>query len=152
LRFSHLSLCLFMLAATLWGADPFVGTWKINLQKSTGPGVPKEEVATISEDGDNLRVSLKGINRNGNPFSTVFLSPKAGGPVKYLEGNPGQAVFRTEERVDASTRKRYTKVEGKLINTTTMHVSPDGNTYTVQQQGSNRQGDKIDALAVYDRQ
>ena len=63
--FSVRLLVSFGLAVSAWGADPLVGTWKVNPEKSkvsTGKPEPKEEVVRIEEQGANLLVSVKGTS------------------------------------------------------------------------------------------
>jgi len=50
MRYAKLAFALLGLAAVLIAADPFAGTWKLNLEKSkykTG-SPPKEQTATIA--------------------------------------------------------------------------------------------------------
>ena len=56
-------------AATGFGADPNLGTWKLNVAKSRyspGPG-PKSEIATFEQVGTDVRMKLDRIDANGKP-------------------------------------------------------------------------------------
>ena len=41
MRLSKSVPALFIISASLWGADPFVGTWKLNIEKSNFGSGPK---------------------------------------------------------------------------------------------------------------
>jgi hypothetical protein len=60
MRYAKLAFALLGLAALLIAAEPFAGTWKLNLEKSkykTGTA-PKEQTLTITEAGSDLVPSL----------------------------------------------------------------------------------------------
>jgi hypothetical protein len=77
-------VCLFLsfgLAVSAWGADPFVGTWKVNTEKSkasTGQPGAKEEVVKIEEQGGNLLVTIKGTSAAGKAYSDQYTVPRKG--------------------------------------------------------------------------
>lgn len=68
---------------SLLAADPWVGTWKVNVKKSKFvPGRElKEGTLTIAEQGDDIALTLKGTGGNGQPVSAVYTIPsKVGSP------------------------------------------------------------------------
>src|SRR3954454_14291168 len=87
---------------TLWAADPFVGTWKVNTAKSkfkTGAG-PKEQTLVISESGGNVDIAVKGTSADGKPIATHYTIPSGGGQGKVIEsvydGVSGTRASQTE--------------------------------------------------------
>jgi hypothetical protein len=55
-------------------SDPLIGTWKLNLAKSTyspGPS-PRSQSATFQAEGKGLRETLEAMNAQGNQ-RTAFL-------------------------------------------------------------------------------
>ena len=65
--------------------------------------------------------------------------------------NPnGDVVALT--RVDASTNRTVTKKDGKVTTTLTGVVSSDGKTLTLTAKGTSATGQKVDSVAVYDKQ
>ena len=63
---------LFILSfpGTIWAADPIVGVWKTDLEKSSFPadqqGI-KEDINTYREiEGDLIELSIKTINPDGS--------------------------------------------------------------------------------------
>jgi hypothetical protein len=50
------------------GVDPYIGTWKLNLEKSTSTRpLPKSRTATWAVEGQNLTVTVEGVEANGQP-------------------------------------------------------------------------------------
>lgn len=69
MRYTKLVLMLLGLAAVLVAADSFVGTWTLNPATAKfKTGVPpKDQTVTISEEGGNLHVVIKGTSSGGQP-------------------------------------------------------------------------------------
>ena len=67
MHWTKLFLALLGLAATLCAADPFVGTWKMNMAKTkyTSGVPPKEQTVTISEMGGNVIGKVTGTAADG---------------------------------------------------------------------------------------
>jgi hypothetical protein len=55
-------------------SDPLIGTWKLNLAKSTySPGpAPKSQTTNVQAEGQIHRLTITGIDAAGNPISVVF--------------------------------------------------------------------------------
>src|SRR5215475_3269778 len=62
-----LTLALFFLGAALCFADdPQMGTWKLDEAKSKfAPGVPKNHTVVIEAAGDNVKITVDGIDKDG---------------------------------------------------------------------------------------
>jgi hypothetical protein len=56
------------------GVDPLIGTWKLNLEKSTSTGLtpPKSQINTWSREGQTLIDTAEGVDAQGQPFKLVF--------------------------------------------------------------------------------
>jgi hypothetical protein len=151
MRYAKLAFALFGLAATLVAADPFAGTWKLNLEKSkykTGTA-PKEQTATIAETGSDLEVTISGTAADGTATMSHYTVPAQGGEGKIIQ-SPYEAV--SGKRIGPNEREvRYSK-GGKVILTTHNTVSADGKTVTVHVKGTSIQGQPVDAVVVYDKQ
>src|SRR4051812_21213053 len=92
---THMAVCRAMylcamlaIGSTLWAADPFVGTWKLDLAKTTtippNPTTPqpKQVTLTVKEQGDHRSVTVEGTNADGSPLRDGFTIPITGGPGK----------------------------------------------------------------------
>ena len=139
------------LAALLIAAEPFAGTWKLNLEKSkykTG-SPPKEQTATIAEAGSDLEVTISGTAADGTATMSHYTVPAKGGEGKIID-SPYEAV--SGKRIGPNEREvRYSK-GGKVVLTTHNTVSADGKTVTVNVKGTSAQGQPVDAVVVYDKQ
>jgi hypothetical protein len=67
-------LAFLALTGTLQAADPFVGTWKLNVAKSkpapAQPGMSvKEQTIVIQETGERYETTVKGTLENGAAMS-----------------------------------------------------------------------------------
>jgi hypothetical protein len=151
MRYAKLAFALFGFAAVLIAAEPFAGTWKLNLEKSkykTG-SPPKEQTATIAEAGSDLEVTISGTAADGTATMSHYTVPAEGGEGKIIQ-SPYEAV--SGKRIGPNEREvRYSK-GGKVILTTHNTVSADGKTVIVNVKGTSAQGQPVDAVVVYDKQ
>src|SRR3954469_7682315 len=84
-------LCLFVflgLTNSLLAADPFIGTWKLNVGKSKPAPAPpgmavKEETLVIEEITERYEVTVKATQENGSAISARYSHPLKGGLVTY---------------------------------------------------------------------
>jgi hypothetical protein len=73
-------------AATLVAADPFAGTWELNVAKSKyKTGAPnKEGTIVITESGSDLDVSTTATSADGAPISAHYTVAAKGRRQNYL--------------------------------------------------------------------
>src|SRR5450756_322703 len=114
--------------------DPFVGTWKLNLAKSTfDPGPPPKSRTLKMEPAPNgLKHIRDEINAQGQSahVETVFTFDGKEYP------NPGNAqppATIAATRINGSSYETVTRVNGKLTITERATASPDGKTRTSTQ-------------------
>ena len=144
-------IALLALAAPLFAADPFVGTWKLDPAKSkyTAGTAPKDVTIVIEEQGDNLQVTATGSYQDGSPISVKYTVPKAGGAGTVQEG-PFDAI--TSKRVSARAREnRYSKNGKEIISRRTV-ISQNGKTLRVTAKGTDAQGKPVAGVDVLDKQ
>jgi len=131
--------------------NPFVGTWKLNLAKSTDPGAfPKEETLTVQLAGDQRRVTIEGTATNGSPISFKYEVPDKGGAGKVLAGGPYDGV--SGKRIDDDTREVTYLRGGKEVLRLRTVVSKDGTTMRLTVEGSDAQGKPFSGVAGFERQ
>ena len=118
------------------GPNPLIGTWKVNLAKSTySPGPPPKSPATrtYTQNGDGLKlVSSGGVNADGSAQTTLSWAAHFDGKDYPIVGAAGVDMI-TITMVDASTMDFTTKRGGKVGNTIRFTVSKDGKTMTMWQ-------------------
>ena len=132
--------------------DPVVGTWKLNLAKSTfspGPAL-KSQTRTYTESAAGISLTTKTTSADGKE-STQTLTFKYDGKPSAVTGNPDfDAVAVT--RVDEFTVTSVQTKGGVAAGTGKRTTSKDGKTLTFAQKGTHANGTKYDDVLVYDRQ
>jgi len=134
-------------------SDPFDGIWQLNLAKSnlTGPNAgAKSYISYFHGEGQNRRLTLVGIDAQGNPFSVVYIHIYDGQPHPSA-GSPDFDAS-TYTRVDAHTINTIRTKAGKLVGTETIVVSQDGKTRTTTVEGTDASGREYNDVLVFDKQ
>jgi hypothetical protein len=113
------------------GIDPYIGTWKLNLEKSTftGPAAPKSWTITYVGEGQNLAATLDYVNAQGRSGKIVFPVIFDGQP-HPTTGNPvadSAAYFRVGNIINMVSFKN-----GKVVNVGQARIVSD-RTYTVSE-------------------
>jgi len=140
-------------AVVAQSTDSQVGTWKLNVAKSKySPGpAPKSATTTIETVGAGTKVVVDQAQADGSTRHYEFTANYDGKDSPVTGNNPdADMVART--RVNATTVKTINKKDGKVTTTQTSTVSADGKTRTVTTTGVNGAGQKVNNVAVYDRQ
>jgi hypothetical protein len=147
-----LTLALLGFAATLFAADPFVGTWKLNTAKTKYKvgTAPKEQTIMITEAGADLQVKVSGTGGDGKPFALSYSVPSAGGAGKFLGSAPYDGVDAKRHGTDE--REIMYKKGGNTVYTAHTKVAKDGNTMSASTKGMNAAGQKVESESVYDKQ
>jgi hypothetical protein len=137
---------------TALAADAVVGTWKLNVAKSTfSPGpAPKSETRVYSESAQGLIVAAKTTAADGKESSSTVTFKEDGKPYP-ASGSPDFDMVAVT-RVDALTVNGTLMNAGATVGTGVRTVSKDGKTLTLAQKGTLANGTKYDEVAVYDRQ
>jgi hypothetical protein len=158
LRFARLAVVLSaaVLAAALpavaQSKDPFVGTWTLNVAKSTySPGpVPKSITSTYTAAGKGYKVAVKNVSTSGTV--EYGYTTNLDGKDSILTGNNPNADTLLVKRIDARTLESVSRKGGKATITQRNVVSADGKTRTVTTTGVDAQGQKVHNVAVFERQ
>ena len=133
-------------------ADPHVGTWVLNLEKSKyAPGTaPKSQRTLYSAAGKGFKVASALVNAAGTTMNTEFTA-EAEGKDYPVKGNPDYDMTALK-RIDSHTVEFTRKKGGKVVQTMRSTVSKDGKTRTVTVTGVNAQGQKLNSSAVFIKQ
>jgi hypothetical protein len=145
------------IAAQGQATDPWIGTWRTNLTKSTfSPGPTPKTPATVTIEaapGGSIKTTIDSATPEGKPTHTETVGAFDGkdNPVK---GAPALALNNTTalKRIDARTFEAQGKVDGKPTVTTRVVVSADGKTMTATQTGQNAQGQPVKNVIVLEKQ
>jgi len=143
---------LWVTTATLWAADPFVGTWKLNLAKSKySPGPPPKNLTiTYAATENGIKATTEGVNAEGKPVASTYAATYDGKETPVTGTGPYDTIAL--KRIDPNTVELTTKKDGKVVSKGKRVVSKDGKVMTVTSKGTNAKGEPTDNVAVYDRQ
>jgi hypothetical protein len=146
-----LGLVAFLPTQAVAKPDPFVGTWILNLAKSTfSPGpAPKDQTAVYAAVPGGYRVTATGTDGDGKPINTDYTA-KFDGKDYPVTGNADYDTTMLK-RVDAHTIEFTRKKAGNVVQTGTIVVSADGKTRTVTTDGTNSSGETVHNVSVYER-
>jgi hypothetical protein len=134
--------------------DPWVGTWKVNLAKSTyspGPAPKTAGTAKIESAPNGIKITIDGADAKGQPIHTESVSMFDGKDTP-VDGAPALNTTEALKRIDGRTFEAQGKVGGKPTVTTRVVVSADGKTMTATQTGQDIKGQPIKNVIVLDRQ
>jgi hypothetical protein len=158
-------LTVFLLAGSLFAADPFAGNWKLNVAKSRFEGplgpAPKEATVVIEDQGDQWVSTTTVVPADGSPASLRLTVTKTGGELKRLGQEPAQLQALEgglgsggvlAKRKAGSRSADYKLTLGKLKMAEHDEVSKDGKTLTMTYEGTDDQGKHWRMAQWYDRQ
>lgn len=133
-------------------ANPALGTWKLNIAKSTfSPGpAPKSQTRKYTESSRGITLTIKTTAADGKETVTT-LTFEEDGKTYPVSGNPDfdmVAVARAGPLGVHSTQMKG----GAVVSSGNRIVSKDGKTLTFKQKGTHADGTKYDDVSVYDRQ
>ena len=153
-------------------ADPIIGTWVLNVAKSTfSPGpAPQSDSCTYVMEGLATKVTSKGASKPMT-YMTVRQEIKATSTVVDVEGKTTTRewtiVYDGKERpvtgdpdvdtlalrrIDAFTTEFTQKRAGRVAITGTRVISRDGKVMTITTEGINAKGQRINDVSVFDKQ
>ena len=153
-------------------SDPLIGTWVLNIAKSTfSPGpAPQNESRTYILEGQQTKMTAKGVSEP-RTYLTVRQEIKATSKGMDANGTPtvrewtivydgkdrpitGDADADTVSlrRTSAFTAECTRKRAGHVVITDTGVISRDGTTMTITTHGINAKGQPIDDVLVFEKQ
>ena len=158
-RLGTAALLVMLLSVTaLFAAEnPFVGTWKTNVEKSKyNPGPPpKSSTSTIEPYGDNgIKISVENVTAKGEKGTVNYSASFDGKEYPFAQTGPGAVSGQTVslKRIDSHTADRITHLNGKILVTEHWVVSKDGKIRTNTQTGVGPQGQAIHNVIVSEKQ
>ena len=132
--------------------DPVVGTWKLNLAKSTYAGIPpsKSQIRTYSRSGQDITLEMKTVSAAGKE-TTTRATYKLNGKDFPSMGNPDFDSL-SGVQIDTNTAEFTLKRAGKPVGKIRRAVSEDGRTLTINFVLTNAEGVHTSALTVFDKE
>jgi hypothetical protein len=132
--------------------NPLVGTWKMNVARSTFNPGPAWRSFTLNYEAtaQGMRNNVEGVDGNGAPVRGTFIIIEDG------KAHPvtGVADFdaSTFKRIDAYTVDLSRMKGGRVVGTGTRFLSREGRTLTFVEKGVTASGQQFSNVVVYDRQ
>ena len=158
----QLSVVVLVLTAVLVGgviartqsSDPWIGTWKFNLEKSIfspASAMPKGAVGAtfkIEPSAGGIKWTLDGTTPEVHSEAVGSFDGKDN-PVKGALAPNSTSAFK---RIDDRTLEFVGKIDGKPALTTRLVISADGKMMTATQTGTNAEGQSVKNVLVLDKQ
>jgi hypothetical protein len=128
------------------------GSWKLNIAKSNyiQGQAPKSTTLVYELAGEGIKVTVDQMPFDGPAIHYAYTANYDGKDVP-VAGNPN-ADMAARTRVNATTTKLVNKKSGEILSSATLVDSADGKMLTITTTGKNATGQKIDSVAVYDKQ
>ncbi|MEO5740339.1 MAG: hypothetical protein ABIS29_07075 [Vicinamibacterales bacterium] len=142
-------LCLATGMAHGQASNPLVGTWKLNVAKSSGGF--KSGTTKIEAAGEGVKFIVDMVAADGKA-SHWTLTANFDGKDSPVTGDSPYGDMTAFTRIDANTTRMVSKKAGKVTVTQTIVVSADGKTRTTTTKGTNAMGQPVDTVAVYEKQ
>jgi hypothetical protein len=137
--------------ALCFAADLNMGTWKLNEAKSKlAPGAPKNTTVVYAAAGDNVKVTVDGVDGEGKAAHSEWTG-QFDGKEYPVTGDPNSDT-RSYKRIDDRTLEFTGKKGGKVSVTGRVVVAADGKTRTVTAKAADAKGNMISTTTVYDKQ
>jgi len=134
-------------------ANPIVGTWKLNVAKSTfipGPGWRSQTRTYRAAPGGGVSVEWIGVGAKGEAMHVSFIS-RLDGKDYPMKGSANYDTLNAVA-VDDHTVRSEEKRAGQVVGIAVRKVSADGKVLTITDEGTNRKGEKFSQVLVFDRQ
>jgi hypothetical protein len=145
-----LALCFFA-TAVCFADDPQMGIWKLNEAKSKfAPGMPKNHTVVYETAGDNVKITVDGIDKDGKSTHNEWTG-KFDGKDYPVTGDP-TSDMRSYQKVGDRVLKMTIKKDGKVTVTGRIIVSADGKSRVVSASEAGGKGKGSTNRAVYDKQ
>jgi hypothetical protein len=140
-------------AAQAQGTDPLIGTWKLNIAKSTfSPGPPPKSGTVRYEPAAEgmIRTSADLVGADDRRTHIEYAA-KEDGKDYPITGAPAIDTVSLK-RIDAHTTERIDKKGGKVVGGLTRKLSADGKTLTVTIKSTDPQGKPVSNVVVLEKQ
>ena len=153
--FAAVVVCLALAGSMLAQSTAFVGTWKLNLEKSKYPAgkAPKSLTRTLSADGDTVTYKFEGVGADGTAIIFGYTSKYDGKDSEVSgTGMPYGADHVAIKQINSHMTSATLKKGDKVVGTSSATVSHDGKMLTLTSKGTDANGKPVKSVSVYDKQ
>lgn len=133
-------------------ADPAIGTWTLNLEKSKfhGATAPKSMMRNYTAGAAGTDMKVTGVAADGSAISQASTLTYDGKDCA-ITGNPMYDTLSLT-KVNGSTVKSELKKDGKVVGHTTRAISGKGKVLTLSTAMKTAKGGTTHDVAVFDKQ
>jgi hypothetical protein len=151
-----LSWLMLIAALPMVAADPFTGTWKLNIEKSRTTAAkpaspPQSLLVTYAGEGDAMKTIVRVTMADGVERTMEHAVPRDGKEHPRFAGAPDGDTITTR-LIDKFTEESVQKKDGRITVTTVRVVSRNGKTMTATARSTSPDGVAVETVSVYDRQ
>jgi 2',3'-cyclic-nucleotide 2'-phosphodiesterase (5'-nucleotidase family) len=129
--------------------DPVIGSWTLNVARSSGAAVPKSDTRTYVEADGGIKLTMKRVTAEGKEISAQT-TYKYDGKDYPFTGSPDYDTVSTK-RIAVNTVEITQKRGGKVVGKSMRSVSRDGKTLTLVMRSTNAKGQAVSTTLVFDR-
>ncbi len=154
-HFAFVGLIILVFAAVTSAraeTDPRIGTWKLNVSKSTSSNgqMPASETRTYAAEGSAIMATTEGVDAKGKATSNHYDATADGKdhPTGGANSTATISIKQTGPGKYAGTIKR----DGKVLVTNTAVISGGGKVFTFKNKGTDAQGQPFSSTMVFDKQ
>ena len=154
-------LAVFGLAGSLYGADPIIGTWKLNLAKSKSPSqqMTFKELTEIYKETEpgKMELTRRGVGADGSSFLEKYEYPRQGGAVDRI-GVGGKDASSNRNggiiSICVAPSEWYTVFLKSGTQYMLIHkvISKDGKTMRQTVRVIDEKGKHVEGLSLFDKQ
>jgi hypothetical protein len=144
---------LLLATAVMAADDPFIGTWKLNLAKSSLPSSISIESSVCKAEAldGGIKVTYDSLLINGKTHHEQLAAKYDG--KDYPNTTDSLVVgLIVVKRIDANNLQFVQKKDGKEVLREQIRISKDGKVQTDTMKGTDAQGHDFTLIWVYDKQ
>jgi predicted lysophospholipase L1 biosynthesis ABC-type transport system permease subunit len=146
-------------AVAAQASQSLAGTWKLNAAKSKyepAELAAKSSTVTYAFSGNSVTATIDQVNAKGQKVHIEYTATLDGADSPWkgtIDGKPntGQDAV-TFKKLNANTYHVENKLKGKVTTINHIVVAADGKSRTATTTGTNAEGQKVNNVAVYDKQ
>jgi hypothetical protein len=153
----HMRKALLVLAfcgftASLWAADPSVGTWKWNASKSIDPDLKEYTLVKRELSNGLFEVVETGTLKDGTKISSKITHPQQGGISSSQSAPPVEGEMTVITIIDPADFYVTTMQKGRQVQVQHVVVNKDGKSMKVTTKGIDAKGKPFERVGIYDKQ
>jgi hypothetical protein len=133
--------------------DPFLGKWKLNIQRSSYPKgtCPKTMIIEMTPSARGVRYHSDAAYANGTTAQAQYIADYNGKQAAVMGGR-GFLLPVSLKRIDSRTVVASYTRGTQIIATSRRVVSNDGKTMTITTRSKTSEGKSVTTVGIYERQ